>query len=293
MHSYSASTSSSNLIDHLANKHQTVITTTTAAIKQKSLMESFFPPTKKSKSNAPKIDSKLIFNRQLLLSICRDLGTFHQVEKEGFREFWNIYNPNYKLPCRSTLEIGCLDDVFTCCMNKMIDFLKKTPDHATITFDCWSDNAKQRSFVGYTYHFLNKNWEIKTAVLKVAALQRPNTGRKLRDNFHETLNEFGIADKKISVVTDGGSNVKKCAELLGVRRSSCISHGIHQLITTDLLKHDSMEEIRNLIVKLKTIQRKMLYKFDELKTLDIQQKNKNLIEVMERFAQMGTFSLFV
>lgn len=37
----------------------------------------------------------------------------------------------------------------------------------------------------------------------------------------------------------------------------------------------------------------MLYKFDELKALDTQQKNKNLIEVLQRFAQMGTFRIFV
>lgn len=252
-------------------------------------MESFFPLSKKPKSSANKIDSQFIFNRKLLLSICRDLEPFHHVEKDGFREFWTTYNSTYKLPCRSTLEIGCLDDLYTCCMNKMIDFLKKTPDHASITFDCWSDNAKQRSFIGYTYHFLNKQWEIKTAVLKVTALQRPHTGERIRDNFQDTLNEFEIAHKKISVITDGGSNVKKSAELMNVNRAGCISHSIHLLISTDLMKHTSMEQIRNLTDKLRKIQRKMLFKYDELKALDTLQKNSNLIDVMQRFAQMGKF----
>lgn len=219
-------------------------------------MESFFPPSKKPKTSANKIDSQFIFNRKLLLSVCRDLAPFSQVEKEGFGQFWNTYNSVYKLPCRATLEIGCLDDLYACCMKKMIDFLAKTPDHASITFDCWSDNAKQRSFIGYTYHFLNKDWEIKTAVLKITALQRPHTGERIRDNFQETLREFGIAHKRISVVTDGGSNVIKCAELLQIKRAGCVTHAIHLLITTDLLKHTSMEGIRQLLAKLRAIQKK-------------------------------------
>lgn len=251
-------------------------------------MESFFPPSKKPKSSPNKADSQFIFNRQLLLSICRDLETFNQVDKEGFRHFWYTYNSTYQLPSRSTLEIGCLDDMYSCCIEKMIDFLKKTPDHATITFDCWSDNAKKRSFIGFTYHFLNQNWEIKTAVLKVTALQRPHTGERIRDSFQETLAEFGICHKRISVVTDGGSNVIKCAELLNVKRAGCVSHGIHQLIATDLLKHASMERIRDLLDKLRATQRKLLFKYDELKALDTQQKHKNLIDVMQRFAEMGT-----
>lgn len=206
-----------------------------AAKKQKSVMEAFFPPDKKQKAYEVKSDSQFIFNRQLLLSMCRDLAPFNLVEKEGFRDFWSIYNSKYKLPCRSTLEIGCLDDLYTCCVKKMTAFLKNTPEHATITFDCWSDNAKKRSFIGYTYHFLSQSWEIKTAVLRITALQRPHTGERIKDNFRETLTDFDIAHKKISVVTDGVSDVKKCAELMNLKRAGCISHMVHRLITADML----------------------------------------------------------
>lgn len=221
--------------------------------------------------------------------MCRDLAPFNLVEKEGFRDFWSIYNQNYKLPCRSTLEIGCLDDLYACCVEKMTTFLRNTPDHATITFDCWSDNAKKRSFIGYTYHFLSQSWEIKTAVLKITALQRPHTGERIKDNFRETLVDFEIAHKKISVVTDGGSDVKKCAELMNLNRAGCISHKIHRLITADMSTDDSMRDIQNLLIKLRAVQRELLFKYDELKALDAERKNKDLIDVLQRFAQMGTF----
>lgn len=177
-------------------------------------------------------------------------------------------------------------------MNKMLDILKTAPDHASITFDCWSDNAKQRAFIGYTYHFVDTNWEMRTAVLKVTAMQRPHTGERLKDNFQETLNEFGLSHKNISVVTDCGSNVIKCARLLNVNRAACVTHGIHQLITTDLLKDDSMGEITNLLNKLRAIQGKLLYKYEELKLLDSQQKNQCLIDLMQRFAEAGNFCKF-
>lgn len=252
-------------------------------------MDSIYPPAKRQKPNQP--DSQFVFNRKLLLSICRDLSPFSQVENPGFRFLWETYNTKYKLPSRSTLEIACLDDLYLCSKNKMINLLKNTCDHASITFDCWSDNAKQRAFIGYTYHFLDKNWQIKTAVLKVASFQRPHTAERIRDNFIATLNEFEISEKKISIVTDGGSNMIKSARLLNVKRAGCISHAVHLLVTKDLLKHDEMGEIRDLLTKLRAIQCKMVYKYEEMKSLDREDKTLKLFDALQRFSDMGIFYL--
>lgn len=52
---------------------------------------------------------------------------------------------------------------------------------------------------------------------------------------------------------------------------------------------DSMRDIQNLLIKLRAVQRELLFKYDELKALDAERKNKDLIDVLQRFAQMGTF----
>lgn len=287
--SYSENTSVTNLDQHLSSKHKIELATKSTKNKQKNILDSFFQPQKKHKTAEAKADSQFLFNRNVVLSFCRDLERFSKIERPGFRDFWEKYNSKYELPSRTTLERAGLDDAYQCCKLKMIDLLKKACDHGSMTFDCWSDNVRQRAFIGYTYHFLSENWSIKTAVLKVSTFPRPHTAERIRDNFIETLNEFEIAEKKISVVTDGGANVVKCTDLLKLERSNCISHAAHLLIAKDLFKHDSMGEIRDLFAKLCTIQRKMLYKYDQLKELDSVQKNEKLFDALELFANMGGF----
>lgn len=293
--SYGSNTSVTNLQQHLTHKHDITVPSTSAVKKQKNVMESFFPAAKKRKTNA---DSQFIFNRRLTLAICRDLDGFNKVEKAGFRQFWAQYNSSYKLPCRSTVEIGCLDDLYACCKNRMIEILEKSPAHATVTFDCWSDSVKKRSFIGYTYHFMSDDWKIKTAVLKVGYLQRPHSGEKIKNDFQQTMSTFNLEDKRISVVTDGGPDVVKASELLNVRRTGCISHVIHRLIAHDLLggkDEDWMltispvKEINRLFRKLRRIQKALMYKYEELKSLDTEQKKKHLVEALEQFAMLGMF----
>lgn len=219
--SYGMGTSVTNLLQHLTHKHDIAVPSSSSMKKQKSVMESFFPVSKRTRTS---VDTQFIFNRCLTLAICRDLDGFNKVEKPGFRQFWNQYNSSYKLPCRSTIEISALDDLYACCKIRMIEMLEKAPVHATVTFDCWSDNVKRRSFIGYTYHFMDENWEIKTAVLKVGSLQRPHSGEKIKNDFQRTMSTFKLERKRISVVTDGGSDVVKASELLNVHRSGCISY---------------------------------------------------------------------
>lgn len=287
--SYSKGTGSTNLDTHLQHVHKTFLHSTQKDINQKSLMESFFA-SKKRKSTDSSEQSQYIFARQVVLCVCRDLLNFNFVEGAGFKLLWasKYVNSKYKLPCRATVELSGLDDVYNCCKTKLIEVLAKAPDHCTITFDCWTDNVKRLAYVTYSYHFM-KNWEIKTAVLKTGAFPHPHTGQRLKEDFEETLTQFQLREKIITVVTDGGSNVKKASELLRIYRANCISHATHLLISCDLLKHDDMEELRELFSKLRQIQAKLVYKYNEMKEIDTSDKQQKVIAAIKEYAELGKF----
>lgn len=283
----------SNLGKHLESKHN--IYAKANAIKesnQRKLTDIFLSSGKKRKSidgtSQTKANQQYIFNRQIALWLCRDLLPFNTVETEGFREFWHTmkHTPDLPLPCRATVALSALDDLYDCFKKKLTDILATTTDHATITFDCWTDSAKRTAYITYTYHYMN-DWKIQTAVLKTAMLAKPHTGERLRENFEEMLEEYDLTNKKISVVTDGGSNIVKACKSMKILRFGCIGHIIHNTITRDLMKNTSVQVIIDLVAHIRQIQRKLLYKNAELRKIYNDEQQSRMWTLLEDFIENG------
>lgn len=280
--SYASTTGSTNLVTHLQNKHEISTTSAQTVEKQRRLSDAIFP--KSDSSREPK--SNFIFFRQLALWFCRDLVPLGTVEKKGFKNFWKYLNIASDLPCASTISIAAIDDLYLCCKNKLIDRLKNSGPHATITFDGWSDSHKHISYVTYTYHFI-ENWTMKTAVLKTESFSHPHTSKGIKEDFNDILAEFNVLDKRISIVTDGASAMIKAAELLDVFRFGCVGHIIHLLFRKDLLKNESMQPLRDLKVKLNQIHRKLMYRHEDLKKMHSENTQEQILMLMEEFKDMG------
>lgn len=208
------------------------------------------------------------------------------VENKGFLGFWEYLQNTLELPCRSTISIGALDDLYSCCRTKLIDRLKNTGPHATVTLDGWSDSHKHISYVTYTYHFL-ENWTMKTAVLKTASFSHPHTSKRIKEDFNDTLSEFNVLGKRISIVTDGASSMKKAAELLSVFRFGCVGHIAHLLFRKDLLKNERMQPLRDLKIKLTKIHRKLMYRHEIMNEMHEDNMQRNILALLEEFKEMG------
>lgn len=258
---------------------------------QRKLTDIFLGTAKKRKSNEDETRTHLqyIFNRQITLWICRDLLPFSTVTKDGFIDFWNStsHAPNLLLPCRATISVSALDDLYDCFKKKLINILTTTPEHATITFDCWTDSAKRTAYVTYTYHYMH-DWSIRTVILKTAMLAKPHTAERLQKNFEEVIREYELSDKKLTAVTDGGSNVKKACELMKLSRSGCIAHILHNVITRDLMRNTSVQAIADLMAHLRQIQRKLTYRHAELKAIHDAERQQELWTLLNEFEDNGT-----
>lgn len=277
--------------NHLQNKHNKVVQPNPVSeTNQRKLTEIFFGTAKKRKSNEDETRAHLqyIFNRQLTLWICRDLLPFNTVTKDGFIDFWNSTNhrPNLPLPCRATISVSALNDLYECTKRKLVNILTTAPEHATITFDCWTDSAKHNAYVTYTYHYMH-DWSIRTVVLKTAMLSKPHTGERLQENFEEMIREYDLSSKRITVVTDGGSNVVKACRLMNISRFGCIAHILHNVITRDLMKNTSMHTIVDLMAHIRQVQRKLTYKHAELKAIYEAERQQELWSLLEEFEENG------
>lgn len=287
--SYSQSTSMTNLTVHLGDKHEITLSSESAIDKQRKIKDVFFPSSSSPKPNRSEVkNSQFIFARQVALWLCRALAPLSTVENSGFKAFWTFVNTPYELPSRSTIAIGAIDDLYVCCKDKLIERLTNSPSHATITFDGWTDNHKRISYVTYTYHY-TENWRMKTAVLKTASFPHPHTSERIKEDYEETLAEFNVLNKNLTVVTDGASSMKKASELLQVYRFYCLGHIMHLLITKDLLKHKDMQPLRDLNLKMRKIHKKLMYKHEELRELNDESIQNKILGIIEEHKEIGAY----
>lgn len=290
--SYSMNTGGTNLCQHLLHDHDITISSAKADEKQRKINEVFFSSASTtsnsyaSKRKSCDANSPFMFFRQIVLWFCRDLLPLCTVEKKGFNDFFQYLNKTQELPSRSTVSISALDDLYLCCKNKLIEKLSNSTQHATITFDGWSDRHKRISYFTYTYHFM-ENWKMKSVVLKTAHFPRPHTGERVKEDFEATLAEFNVLNKRLSVVTDGGSEMKKAAKLLKLYRFHCIGHILHLLIRVDLLQNDGMAPLRDLQDKLRKIHRKLIYKHEQLSEIENEATRKKIMNILEEHREMG------
>lgn len=112
-------------------------------------------------------------------------------------------------------------------------------------------------------------------MLKTALCEGKHTAENIRDQFNETKREFGLSEKKIVVVSDSAANMKKSVRLLGLKHVPCIAHLSNLLIQTDLMKNDKMQPLRDILSKIRKTQKKLIYKYSELKKIhEEDQQNK-------------------
>lgn len=106
------------------------------------------------------------------------------------------------------------------------------------------------------------DFELKTLTLKTELMEGKKTGEKIKEAIDETKKEFALCDKKLFLVTDAGSNVKRAVRLANTEGHLCLGHGLHNLVTIDGIK--KVPEIDALVTKCKKIVKAVRYRLPDL-----------------------------
>lgn len=136
-----------------------------------------------------------------------------------------------------------------------------------MTFDSYTDNIHHRSYNTYTYHYIDDEWNLKSTVLKTSLMEQTHTAQNICDDFQRVLKEFKLQNKKIVLVTDSAPNMVMACRLSGHHRYPCIAHKGNLLVQKDMLGNPSVKEIPALIGKIREGQKKLMYRFDELRRI--------------------------
>ena len=114
----------------------------------------------------------------VILHCSFDLLSFSLVSNDGFGDFCAKYIPGVKLPCKSTLSITALNDLYAGACSKMKKLLKDIRS-VCLMLDAWTDKYKARPYVAVRVSFV-RNWQFYTMTLDCQIVLK-HTGEALAE----------------------------------------------------------------------------------------------------------------
>ena len=131
---------------------------------------------------------------KFLIVLC--LLPYRLVEMKGFICFMKLICPKWVPVGRYSIQkiINEMNQISDKESKKLLDSAK----FVSITADLWSDR-QQRSYLGVTAHFLNKNFELKNLTIALRVFNGIHTGQQIYKELIEILNNNNLINKVVKI----------------------------------------------------------------------------------------------
>ncbi len=210
--------------NHLRSVHKKTGNENTVSLKQKSMTD--YQQSKRVLGG----DMYNRLNRALALACAVDLRPISMVEVRGFRNFCNLLNPSYSVPCSTTVTKQLMliyDEIKKDVLEHMKD--------ATVSFttDLWT-SIGTRGYITVTAHYINNCWKLHTKVLATRPLDEKHTGEAIATSLTCVKEEFSIT-KFGGLTSDNAANMV-CAgkQMEKLVHWFCFSHGLQLAVQAGL-----------------------------------------------------------
>jgi hypothetical protein len=187
-----------------------------------------------------------IFEEKLLEFITSAQLPFRIVEHPAFKDLFDVAqlaDSKINIPSARSIRRRLDQSV----EEQRQTILSKLPEGSqlSIALDCWTSPFSQ-AFMAITGYFLDQEWNYREVLLGFEHLHGSHTGGNLSKTVIQILQQYGVADRVLSITTDNASNnntmitsVQETVQSLGLSNASifrvpCISHVI-QLSLNQLL----------------------------------------------------------
>lgn len=164
-------------------------------------------------------------NKSLIKMIVFDYQPLSIVENAGFLEYTKKLQPLYSVPSRKQLTTKLLPQEYDIIYSKLKSMLETVAD-LSITTDMWTSDCN-KSYITVTCHFIFDN-HLYSPVLATREVFDSHSGVNIATNLKNIFNEWGIADKIVTMVSDNGSNIKSAInEYLHKYHHPCVAHTLN------------------------------------------------------------------
>ncbi len=166
--------------------------------------------------------------------IAVDLQPFSILEDIGFQRLMNHTCPNYQIPSRKFIKENIVQDIYTSVRNKIQEEINLAM-HISFTSDGWSASTGNNSFLSLTAHWINDNYEQKSAILGVTPFEVSHTASNISECLQNNMKKYQIPDSKIHVIVrDNAANMTAGVTQAGYQSLGCFMHTL-QLVLKDAI----------------------------------------------------------
>lgn len=136
-------------------------------------------------------------------------------------------------------------------------YLQIIPGCCSVTTDFWKDQYKQNSYVSFTLHYIDTNWELKKKLLFTAIYSEIDArGATIERMLKTTAKGFNIdevAFAKLNFCTDMGPNLINAFK--NYNRYDCTAHALNLVLKTAFTqaKHPELHKIHDLLCNSKSV----------------------------------------
>nr|XP_012224904.1 PREDICTED: zinc finger BED domain-containing protein 4-like [Linepithema humile] len=233
----------SAMIKHLQNKHITEYNEnfqSQSAENKKQSNIADYVKTQKWNINDKK---SLNLHKAIGEMIALDNQPFSIVTDIGFQKLMECAEPRYKIPFKTYFSETVIPDIYEKCRIKILKDIENISNCA-FTSDIWTCNISNESYISFTIHYINEDFQLKHAALNVKHFPGSHTGENIAKIITEMIEEWHLNDKNYIIIRDSGANIKKATKNLDIQNESCFIHTL-QLVVTEALK--SQRTVNDLI----------------------------------------------
>ena len=169
--------------------------------------------------------------------IAKDMLPISIVEKPGFKQMLESFDPRYQLPSRKHFSKTAIPALFNSTQSALASTLQEVK-HFSSTTDLWSSVCMQ-PYLSYTVHYITKDWKLQSKCLQTLFMPEDHNGEKLAESLKSVLESWGLQEsKQVCLTTDNGSNLVRASHLLNWLHIPCFGHNLY-LAITNAIKDDS------------------------------------------------------
>jgi len=132
--------------------------------------------------------------------IALDDQPFNIVNNVGFKRLMQAVEPRYSLPSDRHLRDVLLPDICAAVKAKVVDSLQ-TAAFISITTDTWTTPMSSESMISFTAHWLDNNWDWKSAILHCARITSSHTASNIAAVMQSMVESWQLADRLHVVLT--------------------------------------------------------------------------------------------
>lgn len=138
-----------------------------------------------------------------------DNQPFSIVEDSGFKRLIEHLAPKYKIPSRKFFSTTMLDKLFNECRLEISNSLQNMI-FASFTSDIWTCSGNNESFISFSVHWIDTDFELKHAVLNSKHFPLSHTSDHIANEFRVMLTNWNILPSQLHlIITDNAANMRK------------------------------------------------------------------------------------